>query len=84
MSDDNQFKSVQAAIAEVLDLEPSEVTLESKVMDDLGAESIDLLDIASELEKIMNKEVDFSKMKSEEDGGEAFTIGKIMTFLKTL
>lgn len=85
MKDEELIGKVQESIAEVLDLEVNEVTLESKIMADLGAESIDLLDIASELEKIVNKEVDFSKMRSSSDADETdIIVGKLISFIKTL
>jgi acyl carrier protein len=42
---------VHQAVVEALGLEDDEVTLDSTLMDDLGAESIDLLDILFRLER---------------------------------
>jgi acyl carrier protein len=40
------FGQVQACLTEILDLDHHEVSLESYIMRDLGAESIDLLELA--------------------------------------
>lgn len=44
------FNRVQHCFCETLELDPDEVSWDSKVLDDLGAESIDLLDVAFRLE----------------------------------
>ena len=44
------FDKVQHCFCETLELEREEVLWDSKVLDDLGAESIDLLDVAFRLE----------------------------------
>jgi|JI10StandDraft_1071094.scaffolds.fasta_scaffold84120_3 acyl carrier protein len=45
------FLKVQAAFAEALDLDTDEVTSEARIFDDLGAESLDLLEIVFLLER---------------------------------
>ena len=44
-------EKVIAAVAEALDLEPEEVELDARMQDELGAESLDHLDIAFQLER---------------------------------
>ena len=51
MSRDEIFKQVQAVLVDALAVDDDEVTLESTLMGDLGAESIDFLDIVFRLEK---------------------------------
>ncbi|MCB9549374.1 MAG: acyl carrier protein [Myxococcales bacterium] len=48
---DEIFKKVQAAFIEALDLDEDEVTAEARIFDDLGAESLDLLEIVFLLER---------------------------------
>lgn len=45
------WAGVQAAVAEALGLEPDEVLFSSKLIGELGAESLDFLDIAFRLER---------------------------------
>ncbi len=45
-------KNVRTVVAEALKVDPEKVTLEASLIKDLGAESIDFLDIVFRLEKI--------------------------------
>ncbi|ARN56746.1 acyl carrier protein [Sedimentisphaera salicampi] len=51
MSRDEIFEKVQEVLADALGLDDDEVTPEATLMGDLGAESIDFLDITFNLEK---------------------------------
>ncbi len=52
MSRDEIFKNVQEVLVEALGVDDDEVSKESRLMEDLGAESIDFLDIVFRLEKV--------------------------------
>ncbi len=51
MSRDDVFKEVQEVLVDALGVDDDEVTLDATLMGDLGAESIDFLDIVFRLEK---------------------------------
>lgn len=51
MSRDEIFRKVQAVLVDALGVDEEEVTPEAVIRDDLGAESIDFLDIMFRLEK---------------------------------
>ena len=51
MSDEDVFQKVSEALIDALDLDEDEVTPEAKLSADLGAESIDFLDITFRLEQ---------------------------------
>lgn len=51
------FESVRKVIADTLYVEPEEVTREASLMQDLGAESLDFLDIIFQLEKEFGIEI---------------------------
>ncbi len=51
MSEEEIFQKVSEALVEALDLDDDEVTAEAKLSADLGAESIDFLDITFRLEQ---------------------------------
>lgn len=48
---DEVFENVRASIAESLAVAPSEIALESRLVDDLGADSLDFVDIVFSLER---------------------------------
>ena len=50
-TDDEVFTKVQAALVDALGVDDDEVTQEATMVGDLGAESIDFLDIVFKLEK---------------------------------
>lgn len=54
--------TIQKAIRDVLNNQNLTVNLESKLIGDLGLESIDLLDLSSELEQTIGKELDFKEV----------------------
>lgn len=45
-----EFEKLQSIIAEVLNIEPEEITMESTFVDDLGADSLDLAQIMMGIE----------------------------------
>jgi len=49
--DSKVFETVRSCFAEALGLDDDEVEFDSKVIDDLGAESLDMLDIVYRLER---------------------------------
>jgi acyl carrier protein len=51
MTRDEIFKKVQAVVAEALAVDEAEITPEASLQKDLGAESIDILDISFKLEQ---------------------------------
>ena len=64
------FEKVQAIIAEYLDLEEDTITMESQLVDDLGADSLDAVDIAMALEDEFDIEIpdeDLEKMSKISD-----------------
>lgn len=78
------LKGVVESIQTVLDSDPSEIKPDSKLVADLGAESIDFLDISCELEKVVGKEIDFKEVMNSVSGEGAatdFTVGDIVKFL---
>jgi acyl carrier protein len=57
MSRDEIFEKVQEVLVDALGLDDDEVTAEATLMGDLGAESIDFLDIVFRLEKAFDIKV---------------------------
>lgn len=56
------LSTIQQAVRDVLNNQNMVVKMESKLIEDLGLESIDLLDVSSELENAISKEIDFKEV----------------------
>ncbi len=54
------FEKVRAIIAEELGIEEEEITLESDLADDLGADSLDAVELIMEIEQEFDVEIDDS------------------------
>jgi acyl carrier protein len=65
MTHDEIFKKVQEVLVDALGVDEEEVTPNAVLRDDLGAESIDYLDIAFRLEKAFNIKVPIGEMMPE-------------------
>ncbi|MFW6059707.1 MAG: acyl carrier protein [Phycisphaeraceae bacterium] len=62
---DEVFGKVQEVLEDALGVDEEEVTPEAKLVDDLGAESIDFLDIVFRLEKAFNIKIEQSELFPE-------------------
>src|SRR3954468_10510612 len=69
MADQDYLAAVQEAVANALGLDDDEVTPEATLMDDLGAESIDLLDILFRIERSTGVKVQASDIGEYIQGG---------------
>jgi acyl carrier protein len=69
MTRDEIYEHVQTAVAEALGLDDDEVTPEATLMDELGAESIDLLDILFRLERSVGVKIQASDIGDHVQGG---------------
>jgi acyl carrier protein len=82
MTEQELFTSVSNVVRSTLRLDANQQILPStRVIGDLGAESIDMLDMACELEKVASCELDFHKMLQEHRANnkpDDFTVQEIM------
>ena len=46
-----EFEKIQSIIADVLNMEPDEITMDSAFVDDLGADSLDVVQIVMGIEE---------------------------------
>jgi acyl carrier protein len=69
MTNDEIYSAVETAVAEALGLDEDEVTPDATLLDDLGAESIDLLDILFRLERTLGVKVQASDLADHVQGG---------------
>ena len=77
------FDVVQHAFAEALGLDLDEVDYDSKIIDDLGAESLDLLDIVFRLERAFDIKIPRGGIETAaKDGlqdGETYEVNGVLT-----
>lgn len=71
------FEKVKAIIAEKLNVDQDEIKLESSIVDDLGADSIDLIEL------IMNLEEEYGVSISDEEAVKLKTVGDVVDFISS-
>ena len=72
------FEQVRDALAQQFEVEPDSITLETNLIDDLGADSLDVVEL------IMSLEDSFGIAISDEDAAQLYTVGKIVDYLEKL
>ena len=76
MTPETIFKTMQDLIAEQFDIDADEVTMDSSFVDDLGADSVDLV----ELVMAMEEEFDIGEI-DEDDLQSLKTVGDCVRYL---
>ena len=71
-----EFEKLQEIIAEVLNVDPEEITMDTTFVDDLGADSLDVFQI------IMGIEEEFDIEISNEDAKKIVTVGDAVEQIK--
>ena len=71
-----EFEKLQEIIAEVLNVDPEEITMDTTFVDDLGADSLDVFQI------IMGIEEEFDIEISNEDAEKIVTVGHAVEQIK--
>lgn len=66
-----EFEKIKKVIAEVLSVDPDEITMDTTFMDDLGADSLDVFQIIMGLEEEFDIEVPAEKAEKITTVGEA-------------
>ena len=71
-----EFEKIQKIISEVLSVEPEDITMETKFVDDLGADSLDVFQI------IMGIEEEFDIEIANEDAENIVTVSDAVEQIK--
>ncbi len=66
-----EFEKLQAIIAEVLSVDPDEITPETTFVDDLGADSLDVFQIIMSIEEEFDIEIPNEKAETIVSVGDA-------------
>ena len=69
------LEKVKEILVEELDVEEDSITLESKIKEDLGADSLDLFELINRLEDELKVIIE------EDDYGKLITVGDIVNYL---
>ena len=70
------FEKVRDALASQFELDPETITLETNLIDDLGADSLDVVELIMELED------EFGVTISDEAAAELYTVQRIVDYLE--
>ncbi len=70
------YEQVEAIVADILSVEPDKITPDAHLRDDLGADSLDLVEL------IMAFEDKFSGQISDEDARTIATVGDAVAYLE--
>ena len=70
------FEKVRGIICDQLELEEDSVTLESNLLEDLGADSLDLVDL------VMSLEDEFGLEVPDEEFDNIKTVGDVVKFIE--
>lgn len=70
------FEKVQSIVAEKFSMDESEVTLESRIVEDLKADSIDMADLIMDLEDAFDMQIEEDKLS------EIKTVGDIVRYIE--
>lgn len=71
------FEKVQEKVAEQLGVELEEITMEASFIDDLGADSLDIVELLMALEEEFDIEI------PDEEAEKLSTVGDIVEYIKS-
>ncbi|CDF57913.1 acyl carrier protein [Thermobrachium celere] len=70
------FERVKERISEVLGIDPEDITMESSFIDDLGADSLDVVELIMALEDEFDLEI------PDEEAEKIQTVGDVVEYIK--
>lgn len=73
---DELFETFKQCAVKELSVEPEKVTMEAKFSDDLGADSLDLVEFVMALEEAFDINIDDTELEGVETVGQAYELVK--------
>ncbi len=72
------FEKVVSELVQQFEMDPESITMDTNLVDDLGADSLDVVEL------IMSLEDSFGIAISDEDAAELYTVRRIVEYLEKL
>lgn len=72
------FEQVRDALAQQFEVEPDTITMETNLIDDLGADSLDVVELIMSLEDLFGVSI------TDEDAAQLYTVRRIVDYLEKL
>jgi acyl carrier protein len=72
------FETVRDTLAEQFEIDPYEITMDTNLIDDIGADSLDVVEL------IMSLEDNYGITISDEDAAELVTVRKIVDYIERM
>lgn len=72
------FETVKENLAKQFEIEPETITIDTNIIDDLGADSLDVVEL------IMSLEDSFGITITDDDAAKLSTVGAIVDYLEKL
>ena len=72
------FEKIKEILSSQFEVEADSITLETDIVDDLGADSLDLVELLTSLED------EFGIVITDERANELRTVGQVVEFIETL
>ena len=69
------FEKVRDTLAQQFEIDPSEITMDTNLLDDIGADSLDVVELIMSLEDIYGLTI------SDEEAANLVTVGKIVDYI---
>ena len=72
------FENVRDALAQQFEVDPETITMDTSLIDDLGADSLDVVELIMSLEDMYGISI------TDEDAAQLYTVQKIVDYLEKL
>ena len=72
------FENVRAALAKQFEIDPETITMDTSIVDDLGADSLDVVELIMSLEDMFGISI------SDDDAAQLDTVRRIVEYLEKL
>ena len=70
------FETIRITLAKQLEISPDSITEDTRIVQDLGADSLDVVEL------IMTLEEGYNIIITNDDASELFTVGQIVVFVE--
>ncbi len=71
------FEFVKKLLVENMSVDESKITMEANIIEDLGADSLDIMDLVNDIEKEYNIQI------PQEEYGNLKTVGDVVKFVES-